>query len=779
MIEIETRAFKAARLLLAATGAIAMALPVSSVFASEPANDAAGDAEGGGLSEVVVTANRRSESAQNVPIAVTAISAEQVAALGIQDPQMLQMVIPGLVMQRVSAFSTPFIRGVGSLTVSPTIETSTATYVDDVYVPSSTSALANLNSIEHLEVLKGPQGTLFGRNATAGVLQVFTKNPTATPSLDVTAGYANYDTYSGSIYASGPLAQNVAANIALYGSDQRDGFGHIINTGEPVGRNWDYGGRSKLLVTPTDSLTLLATVFFDKTFTQQGLVTRAAYGTRNAGGYLAPSYYYDMYSDVTPFITNKQYGASLKITQDFGFANLTSISAFQSARLTFQQEAQYGDPRPIIDVNQTGPQRTWTQEIRFGAAESARIKWIIGAFFFNDAGGVGLYQFSGSIVGAANDYARTVDEQKTTSYAGFGQVTIPLVADTNLTAGARYSHDDRTMTAASYIKAKGLPDPPYTLAANSPQETQFGSGTYRLSLDHQFGKDLLGYVAYNRGAKAGFFNTLLTPTLNGKPILIAPAVKPEKLDSYTAGFKAEFLDHKLRVNTEGFYYKYKDIQLTQNTLTSPVFTNAGAATFKGVDIDVTARPIPDLTLAAGAELMKGTYDSYANGAFLVYNPSPGGNCNFTVIPGGPVPCGGRAIPPHYNPVTGTWNLAGNDTVNTPQVSLTFEANYTFHTTIGPVDVNGALKHTGAYYADADNGLGQVAPSSQGNDRQRAINIVNASVAWHSPGDAWLVRLWGANLTDVQYFSLGAESAPAIRWNPAPPRTYGITVSRHF
>jgi iron complex outermembrane receptor protein len=209
-----------------------------------------------------------------------------------------------------------------------------------------------------------------------------------------------------------------------------------------------------------------------------------------------------------------------------------------------------------------------------------------------------------------------------------------------------------------------------------------------------------------------------------------------------------------------------------------VFTNAGAATFKGVDLDVTARPLPDLTVGAGAEFMKGTYDSYANGAFLVYTPA-GGNCNFTVVPGGPVPCGGRALPPNYNPVTGTWNLAGNDTVNTPQVSLTLDATYTFHTTFGEVDLNGGLKHTGAYYADADNGEGQVSPSSQRNDRQNALNIVNASVAWHSRADDWTVRAWGANLTDVQYFSLGAESAPLTRWNPAPPRTYGLTVSKHF
>jgi iron complex outermembrane receptor protein len=756
-------------------GIVAAVLPASNA----PAEEATAAARADGLEEVIVTANRRLESAQRVPIAVTAIAAQEVEALGLKDPQTLQMVVPGLVMQRISAFSTPFIRGVGSLTVSPTIETSTATYVDDVYIPSSTSALANLNSIERIEVLKGPQGTLFGRNATAGVLQVFTKDPTPQPSMDLTVGYGNLETASANLYATGALTEGLSGNIALYYSDQDEGWGHNLATGEEVGENWNRGGRAKLLFTTDGGTSFLGTAFYDKTYTQQGLLTRAAFGTRNNGGFPAPEGFYDMLSDVEPFVLNEQYGGSLKIISDFSFATLTSITAYQQSDLTYQLQAQYGDPRPIINVNTDANQRTWTQEFRLGSLDDAKLKWIVGAFFFDDSGGVDPYQFSGAVVGAANEYARTIDEQDTTSYGAFAQVTVPVFEKTNITAGVRYSDDERTMTAKSLLKSRTAPEPPYVPAVNSPQKTQYDSWTYRLSLDHQFGDNLFGYVAYNRGAKSGFFNTLLTPTLTGAPVRIAPAVKPEKLDAYTVGVKSEFFDNRLRLNAEAFYYDYKDIQLTQNTLTSPVFTNAGAATYQGIDIDLTARLIDDLTLTLGAEFMEGEYDDYANGVFLVYNPTPGGNCNFTVVPGGPLPCGGRAVPPNFDPATGTWNLKGNKTVNTPEVSVTFGAAYTLHTGFGDIDLNGVLKYTGPYYADPDNGLGQVAPSSQNNDRQDPLYIVNTSVAWHSPSEDWMVRLWGNNLTDEEYWSLGAESAPASRWNPAPPRTYGVTLTKSF
>jgi iron complex outermembrane receptor protein len=167
--------------------------------------------------------------------------------------------------------SIPFLRGVGTPVGESGDEPSVALYVDDVYVPAGSASLANFTSIDHIEVAKGPQGTLFGRNATGGVVQVFTRNPTVRPELEVTAGYGNYDTWSADMYASGPLTKQLLANVSAYWSDQFEGWGRNVTTGVPAFRSRDYGARIKFLWNATDRTNALLTFDFDKTVTQQGL----------------------------------------------------------------------------------------------------------------------------------------------------------------------------------------------------------------------------------------------------------------------------------------------------------------------------------------------------------------------------------------------------------------------------------------------------------------------------------------------------------------------------
>ena len=177
------------------------------------------------LQEVTVTANRRQESNQQVPAGITAITGDTAEKVGVTDAQSLAAVVPGLLFTRQGNASTPFLRGVGNPVGESGDESSVALYVDDVYIPSGSASLANFTSIHHIEVEKGPQGTLFGRNATGGVVQVFTRSPTDKPELEFTAGYGNYDTWSANMYASGPLAPQLLANVSVYWSNQSEGRG--------------------------------------------------------------------------------------------------------------------------------------------------------------------------------------------------------------------------------------------------------------------------------------------------------------------------------------------------------------------------------------------------------------------------------------------------------------------------------------------------------------------------------------------------------------------------
>src|SRR5262245_26091497 len=211
------------------------------------------------LQQVTVTADRRQESNQRVPIGIASISADDAERVGVTDAQSLAGLVPGLLFNRQANTSIPFLRGVGSPVGQSGDEPSVALYVDGVYVPAGSASMANFTSIDRIEVAKGPQGTLFGRNATGGVVQVFTRNPTDKPYLEIRAGYGNYDTWSADTYASGPLTERLLANISAYWSNQSDGWGRNVTTGVPAFRSHAYGTRIKFLWNESERTNALLT----------------------------------------------------------------------------------------------------------------------------------------------------------------------------------------------------------------------------------------------------------------------------------------------------------------------------------------------------------------------------------------------------------------------------------------------------------------------------------------------------------------------------------------
>jgi iron complex outermembrane receptor protein len=705
--------------------------------------------EANALAEVVVTANRRQENSQSVPITVEAISGDTAASFGVTDMQSLANSVPGLRVDRGTATALPFIRGVGSPVAQVSAEPSVAIYVDDVYTPASGAALANFNSVSTLEVEKGPQGTLFGRNATGGVIQVNTRNPSDAPALDMNLGYASYDTPSGSMYATGALTQGLSANVSLYGSDQGNGWGHNLTTGESAFKdNRFYGGRIKLLWTPSEKTSVLLTLDHDDTKSSEGFY-RPQFGTVGAGFYPAPAGFYDLVDHTNPYWDVKQGGVSLKVMQDIDWARLVSISAYRSTEQE-QYFDQSGAPIPLVVANLIGPDRTITQEFQLLSPENSPFTWIGGFFFMHDASGYDPLGLSGAAV-APLIYASSYTDQITKSYAGFAQATWAIVSDTHLTAGIRYTRDQREIDANYILNVPVAGLVPGT-ASNSPQSASWSKPSGRLSLDHEFLPDLMGYISYNRGFKSGTFNAVVTPGST-----IGPPVQPETLDDYSFGEKAEFFDHRLRLNSEAFWYAYKNIQVTRIVAGGTALSNAARATIKGLDVDAAWVATDHLTLTAGIELLDGHYDSYPGGVYWIYAPNPAlgvSNVNPAVAP----------------------NLAGNKTIYTPPFSMTLKADYVYPTSIGDLDLAVSYNHSGDYYFDPDNGKGQL---SQSLDRQPLLNLVDASLAWRSLGGRYDVRAWGKNITGQKYISFGFEEALLTQFAPAPPATYGITFGVHF
>jgi iron complex outermembrane recepter protein len=769
------------------------------------------------LSEITVTANRRAENQQQVPIAVTAITADTADKVGIVNALTLGEAVPGAVFNRQANGTIPFIRGVGNPNSTVGDEPSVSMYVDDVYMPLSGSGISNYNTITSIEVEKGPQGTLFGRNATGGVVQVFTKNPSDTPEFQAVESYANYDTPSGSLYASGPLVSDLlSANVAVYGSRQYHGWGHDLTTNEPtIDDEYDFGGRVKLLYTPNDRMSFLLAVDTDTTGTGIGVTYSATPGTKTTNlsilgipvpGASAPSptNFYNTYGNTKNYSTNYQSGVSLKATINLGWADLVNIAAYRHNN--DQEYFDYDDgPATLYAAYFNTIENTATEELRLQSEDSSAIKWVGGFYMFDDKSGyvplnfdalappfAALYPPDGVVPGFVASYGT----EHTHSYAGFGQVTDELLPKTFVTLGLRYTEDNRTASdyntstlqqALVTPNTNVLPVCPatgYTFLAPVPTcvggtgAATFRSPSGKFDIRYQFTDDLMGYVAYNRGFKSGVFNvvSILSP--------LDPPVKPEYIDAYTIGEKAEFLDHRLRVNTEAYWYKFKDIQEQVIVDDTSHAVNAARATMKGAELEVTALPAPHLSVTGSVSVESAYFTDYPNGAFFVYNAVNGGNCtlgaNTTcgVVPGGPgAPPGlagkGTAASPY------TWNLAGNHLPNAPPYSFSISAQYDMPTSWGKLNYNIALNHIGGYYFEPDNGQGQIAPSSPSNDRQPFTNLLNASVGWTSLDGILAIRLWGMNLAQQQYYAFNDTEGNATQYSAAPPRTYGITFIEHF
>ena len=375
-------------------------------------------APSGELQEVTVTANRRTENLQNVPIAVSAITGETANLMGVVDPMALANAIPGLEFNRQSNASIPFLRGIGTPVGQVGDEPSVALYVDDVYLPAPQSSLFNFNNIDRLEVEKGPQGTLFGRNATGGVVQVFTRNPTSTPSFDVEGGYANYNTYYYNGYATGALTSTLSANIAGYASNQSGGWGTNEFNGKPSYTAWDNGGRVKFLWAPSDKTSALLTYDIDVTRTEVGVAYRPWDGTLAVPGIPPPSGFYDLNERDSRAI-NHQQGASLKLNANFDSFQLVNIASWRqmetSQNFSYNSIPDIAPNLPLAYVSISTPVTTWTEELRLLSPASSKFRWIGGFFYMHDQSAYDPLSFNGAITQGL-PYINTYGYQTTKSW---------------------------------------------------------------------------------------------------------------------------------------------------------------------------------------------------------------------------------------------------------------------------------------------------------------------------------------------------------------------------
>ena len=679
------------------------------------------DAGTGQLEDIVVTAQRRSERLQDVPVAITSLSSSALTQQGVSSTTDLSQAVPSLVVNSNVAVANPFIRGIGSDLFDPTSESPVAIYVDDVYMAAPQGNVFSLAGTRQIDVLSGPQGTLFGRNATGGVIQIQTLDPTHAPHLNASVSYGNYDYVSGSIYGAVGLSDAVSTSLSAQYEDQGKGFGHNLFNGTEVNKQQinNISLRNKWMIELPTGTTLRLSGDYSRsgnTITYQ----RKPGSFSDLPGAIAPTGYVGAYNaniDFPDSIRVRSGGVSLKIDQDLGAVSLASITAYRESSDDYKLDEDQSTVA-ALNLAWTAKYQGFSQEVRLKGRDNPVFNWMVGGFYYNAKGSYNDFMVNGAIF-------IPFDQQKTESIAGFAQATLKLLANTKLTGGVRYTKD---------ILRFAFP------AAGLNLRKTFTEPTFRVALEQHFSRDILAYVSFNTGFKSGGY-ALLTPG-NG--------YQPEKLTAYEVGLKTEWFNHTLRLNIDAFLYRYTNQQVNVNQGLGNIIANAAGSHLSGFEATADFVPTSRLKLSGGLTLLSGHYTDYpgyqirdAQGNLTMASPS--------------------------NPL-GTINAKGFRTIRTPKFVGSISARYTLPTEIGDFGANVGLQHNSGYNFVADDRVSQ--PS---------YTIVNAGVSWSPSNGPFTVRLWGKNLTNATYYAIANPNPYPVGDTEvqAPPRTYGLTASYKY
>jgi iron complex outermembrane receptor protein len=633
-------------------------------FAATPAlaQDAA-PAEGQSVFDeaIVVTARKREETLQDTPIAVSAFSGRGLEARGIQNTEGLAQITPNLTLQNNPSFSGSsnsaaiYIRGIGQQDFVPTVEPGVGVYVDGVYVARSLGSILDLVDFERVEVLRGPQGTLFGRNTIGGAISVTTKAPSQNfeGGASISYGTDNQIVAKGTINA--PLADNAAIRASV-GYFNQDGYVTRPYDNMKLGNVDRITGRVALRVEPSDSWT--ADVAFDGTSSRENGPPMSLLGINYgkttdpatppfadinniiasvmSGGPFAPCAQIgldvpgcfdnryllgkDTNAGTAPSYSNMDiWGLSMTHALDLNDAlKLKLITAYRHLKGTFARDGD-ASPQTIAQYYDKIVQKQFSQEVQL-LGESDKFNWILGGYYFKEKGNninrllfvISEFQSGGAF--------------RNESLAFFGQGTYKITPDLKLTAGLRYTKDKKSFHPDQFIiqnRAAFLGAP-----FNSPifdagtrvlpdvnAKVNFSEVTPMVNLAYDVNDRLMTYATWSRGFKSGgFTQRVFPPIIPGvttpvtDPVKAIPSFDPEKVDAFEMGVKFQSPDRSVTINAAAFYTKYKDMQVQVFTSVAPVFTNAGSATIKGFELETQFRPAPGLYLEATAGLTDASYD---------------------------------------------------------------------------------------------------------------------------------------------------------------------------
>ena len=746
------------------------------------AQDGADESELGGYGDIIVTAQKRAQAINDVGMSITAVTGDGLVARGITDTKDLVKAVPGFTYQETALGNPVYtLRGVGFIDQSLGASPAVSVYVDEVPLPFAIMAKGAALDLDRLEVLKGPQGTLYGQNSTGGAFNYIAAKPTKDFAFGMDASYGRFDTMDLSGFISGPLSDTVRARLAVKTEQGGDWQYSVTRPNQGNGRAEKYSSRLTIDFEPSDTtkITLGATGWIDKSDTT---APHLAYISPQIAASLNPdilnyprSTGSARQAEWSPGVNYARddwfWQLSLRADQELSDAlTLTSISAYQkfSTRANYDNDAlSFRDG----DRTQNGTIKAFSQELRL-AGDMGPLNWLVGAnygkyktdeFFVYTLGDAS----NTNIAGMTFDRASALGQNDIRTYGLFGNAEYEVIPDLTLQGGIRYTNTRRKFGGCGKDLGDGkladifnflgglftggtlnpqiLPGQCYTLglaaenfAAPQPFRTTLKEDnvSWRVGVNYKLAAGTLVYANVSKGYKAGS-----APTFSASSVISLQPIVQESLLAYEAGVKAPLLDRRLQVNLSGFYYDYKDKQLT-GLITDQTFgqiqqlVNIPRSYVTGGELELVANPVKGLTLNVAGTYLKTRILEYTGINFGGLNANFRG-AEFPIVP--------------------KWQVASDAQYDFPisgSLDAFVGANMTYHS------------KTSAVFGDTAAGQFDV----------NSYTLLDLRAGLSSPDGGWKVSVWGRNVTNKYYWMTAERSQDVIIRYAGRPVSYGVSFS---